>query len=350
MTFDTFAAANTRRGFFSLFEGMIRRHEGRIFLIKGGPGTGKSSFMKAVADAAQAKGYTVERIHCSSDPASLDGVRIEQKGVLILDATAPHCADPEYPGVREHLLPFGEFWDAGKLAPHRKEILSLTRGISGEFSVIYRYLAAAGEIRQSVTDLLAPAFDREKAVRAVRRILRQSAVLPSGGGKVTARFVSAFGRDGTEQFDKTLAADRIVLLNDAFDAAHLWTQTVRDEIEAAGQNAVLFLDPLDPERVDHILLPDASLAFVTRSYRLPFAAENAEKVVALRAFLDRETPARHKNKLRFAKKMLRALYREVSQSLAREKDLHDALESFYIRAMDFDRLSAFTEDFIQREI
>ena len=73
-----FAAANSRDGFVS-FYGSIFGSENikKRYLIKGGPGTGKSTFIRRVAGRAEAEGYSVEYYRCSSDPDSLDGALID---------------------------------------------------------------------------------------------------------------------------------------------------------------------------------------------------------------------------------------------------------------------------------
>ena len=52
----------------------------RLYIIKGGPGTGKSPFMKVVARHARNRGYAVTEYACSSDPASLDGLMLPRDG------------------------------------------------------------------------------------------------------------------------------------------------------------------------------------------------------------------------------------------------------------------------------
>ena len=69
-----FAASNSARGFKSYYDQVFDRKKlERVYIIKGGPGTGKSSFMKRVALWAQKKGMDVEYYYCSSDTNSLDG-------------------------------------------------------------------------------------------------------------------------------------------------------------------------------------------------------------------------------------------------------------------------------------
>ena len=74
-----FAASNSAKGFFSYYKECF--DDGRIkhlYAIKGGPGTGKSYFLRKVARQGEGLGWNCEYIYCSSDPDSLDGVIMEK--------------------------------------------------------------------------------------------------------------------------------------------------------------------------------------------------------------------------------------------------------------------------------
>ena len=89
-----FAGGNTSQGFCTRFDHILpKEQQKRMFYIKGGPGVGKSSLMKAVGKAAESAGLRVEYFYCSSDPESLDGVAIPEKGAALMDGTAPHGMD-----------------------------------------------------------------------------------------------------------------------------------------------------------------------------------------------------------------------------------------------------------------
>src|SRR5690625_200492 len=95
-----FLGGNTPLGFFSYFDHLIRPGDGkRLFVIKGGPGSGKSYFMHRIGERLQAEGLDVEYFHCSSDADSLDAIRIPSLDVAWVDGTAPHVIDPKYPGI-----------------------------------------------------------------------------------------------------------------------------------------------------------------------------------------------------------------------------------------------------------
>ena len=72
-----FISANGYGGFRTMQPIFYKSQEfERVFLIFGGPGTGKSSLMRKVASAAEGGGAVCEYIYCSSDIRSLDGVII----------------------------------------------------------------------------------------------------------------------------------------------------------------------------------------------------------------------------------------------------------------------------------
>lgn len=95
-----FLGANSPSGFYSLYDQLMDPARARdIFILKGGPGCGKSSLMGRVGKAAAEKGLAVEYIACSGDPDSLDAVILPQLDAAIVDGTAPHA-----------VVTLGHFW------------------------------------------------------------------------------------------------------------------------------------------------------------------------------------------------------------------------------------------------
>ena len=123
-----FAASNTSKGFASYFDENFRERADRRYIIKGGPGTGKSRLMREMADAFLQAGGEVEHYYCSSDPSSLDGIFIGfgNYTVAVMDGTAPHAEDISSPGTVDNLIDLGRFWNASELRLRKKEIEELT--------------------------------------------------------------------------------------------------------------------------------------------------------------------------------------------------------------------------------
>ena len=95
MVTNFFLGANSSAGFRSLYQDFIDPEKNfDILVLKGGPGVGKSSFMKYIGSRAEAAGEDVEYIWCSGDPDSLDAVRLPRVGITAVDGTSPHAAAP----------------------------------------------------------------------------------------------------------------------------------------------------------------------------------------------------------------------------------------------------------------
>lgn len=347
---NTFLAANSTQGFYCIFDEMTKRTDHSIFLIKGGPGTGKSSLMKKIAHAAMEKGMEVEQMHCSSDPDSLDGVWVKEKKLILLDATSPHLTDPRFPGAVEQILHLGEYWNTDKLRARREEIVSLTTRISEIFKNIYRLLGAAGQVQKISESVIKKAFREQKAVAALTKLFSHRALLPlQKTGTVERRFISALSCKGNILYEDILQhCQEVVLIEDSHDCAHLITEIADRMAEDMGYDRIQLLSPLHPERIDHLILPERSFAIISQNARLQLQSElPVIKVLPLKKFLDSEIVSANKNKLAFVKKMCKALFDEVSSLLTSEKALHDELEQYYIDAMDFDRLNELTEQLIK---
>ena len=85
-----FLGANSGGGFYSLYGQLLNARFDDLLIIKGGPGCGKSSFMRTVAEKFTEKEYKVIYVNCSGDPDSLDGVLLPELRVGLVDGTAPH--------------------------------------------------------------------------------------------------------------------------------------------------------------------------------------------------------------------------------------------------------------------
>ncbi|MDE6260183.1 MAG: hypothetical protein K2M42_04875 [Oscillospiraceae bacterium] len=85
-----FLGGNTPAGFYSLYHQLSDPARMRaLYIIKGGPGSGKSTLMRRVERHAQAAGLETQQVLCSGDPDSLDAVIIPELGAALVDGTAP---------------------------------------------------------------------------------------------------------------------------------------------------------------------------------------------------------------------------------------------------------------------
>ena len=126
-----FLGSNTRNGFVSYFDQLQNPRSGaQLLVLKGGPGCGKSSTLRKLAAALEAREADVEYFPCASDPQSLDAVALYDGSIAALDGTPPHVLEPLHPGAYETLIPLADALDESVLRPRLIEIQSLCYAIS----------------------------------------------------------------------------------------------------------------------------------------------------------------------------------------------------------------------------
>lgn len=137
-----FLGGNTASGFVSFYGQFCRGPEEFLWVIKGGPGCGKSSFMKTIGKAAEDAGLDTEYVLCSGDPDSVDGVYIPALHTGYADGTAPHVLEAVTPGAAGLYLDLGQFYDRIALQKERRAIELLQTRYRALYREAYARLAA----------------------------------------------------------------------------------------------------------------------------------------------------------------------------------------------------------------
>lgn len=342
-----FLGANSPQGFYSLYDQLIDPTQARaIYILKGGPGCGKSSLMHRVAQRAEEAGEAVEYIQCSGDPDSLDAVLLPARGVAIVDGTAPHVVEPCYPGVVESYVNMGECYDRAGLAEVRQQIMGCMTGYKDCYKRAYRCLGAAAEIAEDMRAILTTQSLEEKAAKRAHGILKREVRAQGGGsGQVTQRFLGAVSHKGALRFYSTANAlcKRIYALEDSYGLSHLLLTHLLSGAAAAGYDVVACPSPMAPDRLEHLLIPGLSLAFLSVSPALPYDKRPYRKI-RMDAMADAELIRRNKARLRFSRKVSSALMDEAVDSLAQAKAMHDELEDLYNPHVNFDQVYRMADD------
>ena len=336
-----FLGANSPRGFYSLYSELLPPETAEaVYILKGGPGCGKSTVMGQVAARLAQAGETVEYILCSGDPASLDGVVIPRLRTALVDGTAPHVVEPKYPGVAEQYVNLGACYDRAGLQGVREEIQGAMTGYREHYQRAYRCLGAAEEIREDVRAALETPALEEKLERRARGILRRE-LKPKGtgqGGAVKQRFLGAVTHMGTLTLYETVQAQctRVYELSDRYGLAHPLLSRLLAGAVLGGYDVVACPDPMAPERLAHLLVPEAGLAFVSSAPASPYPGKCCRRL-RLETMADQEALRRCRPRLRFSLKVSAALVEEAVDSLAQAKAMHDGLEALYHPYVDFAR-------------
>ena len=167
---DFFLGATTPAGFKGYFEPLRHEPGMQMYLIKSGPGCGKSTLMKRLARAAEQRGELTQRIHCASYPDSLDGVILPGQHRAIVDATAPHVVEPDAPGADEVVVSLYHTIDTEKLHQCTDEVKALFARNALLRSRAARYIASAGSLLLDSRRAEACSANFDKVRRYVKRL------------------------------------------------------------------------------------------------------------------------------------------------------------------------------------
>lgn len=342
---------NTPEGFFSYYQYILGQREAdKIFVIKGGPGVGKSTFMRKIGDAMLQDGHDVDFMHCSSDNNSLDGIVLRDKKIAMIDGTSPHVVDPINPGAVDSIIHLGDYWDEEGIRKNRDALISNNERIKCIFNRAYNYLAAAGKMYDNMRSIYESAIDHGELYRISAQIIGDELsphVISPKQGDIKKYFGSAITPVGFEHYLNTLmdGYDKVYLIQTPVGvSSERMLDLFMEGAVYRGFTAEGYYCPMKPSsKLEHLLIPELGLAFTTSNeYHSVDRSLLESKVVTI----DLENIIRYdaiqyqESILEDSKQKMKELLEKAVFCLSQAKKEHDELEKYYVPNMDFLKIDA----------
>lgn len=348
-----FAAANSGYGFYSFYDEIFE--EGSIcerHIIKGGPGTGKSRFMKEVAYKAQQKGMDVVTYSCSSDPSSLDGVIVdkgEDGRLCVLDGTAPHICEANIPGARDTILNFCEFWDPVQLRSQKDRIIDLNLQKSRAYHSASDCLRSALLIRREYDSIAGKATDKDKLSTYVKKFISQL--------ERSERYVeriglaSSFGMFGKYTLNTYLSlAKGVIVIDNTYGNAPAFLDRLLSFARASRISTYRSYNSLDPHQLDAVCLIDCGVSFVCSELETVDGDDNVMRRISMQRFTDKGERSTLKAYQKKVDAVSREIYKKALYDMQGMHSAHFELENIYSSSMDFSKKEAFTDEWIAKNL
>lgn len=342
------SGGNTTCGSYFLFEYMIQPANNRVFIMKGGPGVGKSTFMNTISREMLKRGYDVEHHYCSTDPASLDGLVVPQLGVALLDGTAPHNFDPRYPGVLDEIINLGECWDESIIIPYKEEVKAITMQGNMQFKTAFHILKQSKMAYEQSQWYVRESVEQSKYNRILRVLMHSvlEAVVPNYQVISKARhlFGSALTPNGILDYKDTLISKDMKV----FSIKGQPGTGVKEMIERIAKEAVemgLYTEqyhcPYEPDKLDMLIIPEIGKAVMNSTqpeHSDPEAMEDITQVeeIDLTICINQDILDMYEEERADAEKRSSVLLTKSIEHLAKAKAIHKEKEKFYYQAMNYD--------------
>ena len=331
-----FPGAMGPEGFISCFDHLLPDDLlRRKLILKGGPGVGKSTFMRRLHASLSEAGAPSTLYFCSGDPDSLDAVAVPGAGLLILDGTAPHIVDPQIPGARDSIINLGVCLDEAAMRPRLPHIRACMADHAAATARARAALRAAWALKKDSAALIASLSDTPRMARMLRALT--GAVLAADGEKTETPSVRPVITDAvTPKGELCLlsagAQERVIRLvcRPGMDITPVLSR-LSSAVQEAGYSVEEHLCPFAPGRLMHLTIPALSLLVTTQE--LP----GAEQIFDFAACLPAGALLRHETALEQNQSLISQHMRHAVTALHQAKQLHDELETFYVPHMDFSR-------------
>lgn len=351
-----FLASHSTNGFKSIFDNLYDPEDGWFcYILKGGPGTGKSTLMKSVAEKLYEKfKLKYEIICCSSDPDSVDAVIFPEIKKCIVDGTAPHTIEPTYPGASDTIINLGECWNEKKLMKQRDKIINLSKQNALYHKKSAKYLNAFGEIFSMNQDIIGRSINHQKldkfCSRLDKKILKNkfnrklmkidykmlSAITPKG---------YCFFKDSLNYFAKNL----YIIEDSTGEIGNKIIKNINKSAVLKGYSTILFPSALlGKNHFDALAIPESNTAFIINNYHseLEFCKSTDITHINCKRFLESETVKKHKNLINFNFKVSKEFLNESIKNLKNALEIHDKIEEIYIKNMNYKKIKKITDKLI----
>lgn len=341
-TVEFFLGSNTKNGFVPLFDQVRNPKRGnRLYILKGGAGSGKSTLMRRIGKALEQRGDFVEYIPCASDPDSLDAIIDVEAGIAMVDGTPPHVVEGQFPGAYERIVNAGDAWNEEILQQSKEEIMNLCQRIEWCHTDATSHIAAAACLLESVQKAATPWVDYEEIAALAQSHI--PVILGKNRGKESKRLLSAVSVGQVVFYEQTLTAmcDTVYVIKDPYGAAsnHLLELLRQGMLNSGNPVISCYCSINTPKKLEHLILPNQSIAFTTQNEFHAPSQIKTKQLPLLYRNLNQERCSQWDEMIATAKKLITT----ASNRVAKAKNIHDDLEHIYISAMDFSKIDALYE-------
>lgn len=268
---------------------------------------------------------------------------------LCLYGTFPHVVDPQNPGAVDEVLNMGEYWYEDGFKKFRKNIIETNKQIQNTFKRAYKFINAAKLIHDDWSNYNKNALDYSR-LALVEEDLKNKLLSDYDFTNMADErhlFATAFTPNGIVTFIDNLCEDceKVYVLNGGPGTGK--TEILNFMIKEATKRGFfteVYHDPLIPERIEHIVIPELKTAVISSN------EINNTKFNGTQIYLENlvNYSLIDKAELQNDKDTFYNLLNKALSIISSAKKLHDDLEVYYVENMIFKNMDKAYYDLIDK--
>lgn len=325
-----FIGANTENGFKYADKTLFNEvNYDRCFILKGSAGGGKSTFIKKALTLAEKRGFDTVEYRCSSDPYSLDAgiITYNDKSCLLIDGTAPHSMDSEFPLLCSQYVDLSVCASKKKLYGYKDELIYHAEMKKKAFAKAYSYLNCRHTLSKPLYELVYRYVDLEKTKGAAKRLIEKIRPRP---GKLKTEYIGCLSMKGEFLLDTYIKqAKQIYIVTPYMGIENIFMKICADFLSETQCDFCLCRCPYDSSNTDVLFINGNDILILIQNN----ISDNV-KSINMKRFATSDLKL-YKGEYRFIDKCRNELKEGALAELKKAEEHHFALENIYIGASDF---------------
>ncbi|ONI44185.1 hypothetical protein AN641_08050 [Candidatus Epulonipiscioides gigas] len=271
-----FASSNTDKGIRSLSvvsDKLEQLDSSKLYILKGAFGTGKSSFIKRLANFLVDKGYNVIFYHNPINPSIIDSIFIPNIQILIITTNSMDINSTILPG---NLIDFDLFLEKDITSEDRTFILSLFNSVTKNLEKSNLYLQGAKAIYSTCIKTAENGILKNAKRKYENARIKNISQLISEKDKIgycTYLYSYALTSYGVVDYIHTLISKSktiYLIRENLICQSKDLMKRLHDLFLHNGYNIICSISPFDENKIEDIIVPELSLSIaVSNTFRKP---------------------------------------------------------------------------------
>jgi len=327
-------SSNTSQGFRTFLPELLQG-VAKVFVLKGAPGTGKSTFIRLLGESFSDQGFEVEFWVSAADPASPEGVLIPQLKAAVVNGSLSSPIDPCYPGVTGDIIYLGDYWDKALLQEYSQEIIHLYDQQEHHRQQATLVLKRAAAVKDSIKKKAAAYLNLGKLHELVGQLAEE--ILDTGSAE-KHYFASAVTAEGVINYIDEISSfceKRYVFKGPAGSGKSSAMMELAQRARDKGYSVEYYHCGLEADSIQMIIIRNLQIALIDAG-TLDLAVKPWDTVIDMSQCLEGYDEDELLHESSEALRVLESLLLEAQQELEQNRCCIKGLKKIYSLAMDFE--------------